>query len=83
MRDPEALKTLRRPRYPDDRHIEVAVPDRGLKCGKDLLECQITGGTEKNKCIRIQIRHFMTPVARSSSGEAKSLRKAKTRPPGA
>ena len=80
---PKPVKTLRRPCHSDDRHIQVAVPDHSLKCREDLLERQITSGAEENKCIRIQVRHCMTPVARSSSGEAKSLRKAKTRPPGA
>src|SRR6476646_6093948 len=57
------IKTLSRPRHSDDRHIEVTVPDHSLKCREDLLERQITGGAEEDKCIRTNARHFQ-PVTR-------------------
>jgi len=34
---PELVEVLCGPRHPDDRHIEVSVPDHCLECREDLL----------------------------------------------
>src|SRR5436190_21318071 len=38
---------------PNDRHIEVIMPDHRLQGRKDLLIGQITCDAEKNECIRM------------------------------
>ena len=55
---PKLVKTLGRLCYPDDRHIEVTATDHRLKRRKDLLVRQIPRGTEEDKRIRIEVRHF-------------------------
>src|SRR3989442_1529735 len=45
--------------HADDRHVEMAAPDHRLKCGKDLLVCEVTRRAEKDKSVRMGFGHVL------------------------
>ena len=55
---PKPVKALSRLCHSDDRQIEVTATDHRLKRREDLLVRQIPSGTEEDKRIRIEVRHF-------------------------